>query len=636
MPLITLDAACLAFGHVPLLDRVDLALESGERVALVGRNGSGKSSLLRAIAGVQSLDSGTLRRQPGLRVALVVQEPDLRAEQTVFEAVAEGAGEVRNALLEFHALSHRLTAAPESAALERLHELQHTLEQGGGWRINSRIEAIITRLALDADALVGALSGGIRKRVALAQALAAEPEVLLLDEPTNHLDIPAIEWLEKLIADFAGCVLLVTHDRRFLDRVATRIIELDRGRLASFIGGYADYRRRKEDMLEAVAVADQRFDKLLAQEEAWIRRGIEARRTRDEGRVRRLERLRRERAARRERVGRVSFTLDEAERSGEMVVELNEVEKRFEGRVVIGKFSTRILRGDKVGLVGPNGCGKTTLLRLILGELEPDGGRVRRGARLAAAYFDQLREQLDDEATLVECVSQGSEFIEIGGERRHVIGYLGDFLFPPQRARAKVSSLSGGERNRLLLARLFTRPANLLVLDEPTNDLDIETLELLEALLQDYHGTLFVVSHDRAFLDNVVTQVIAFEGGGVVREHAGGYSDWERWRRAAVTAAEPQACAPRAPAPPRSVARPGLSYREARELDALPRKIGDLEEEQAGIARELADPALYREEAERVSALRRRYAEVEEELMRCLARWDELETRQKAAPGGAL
>jgi ATP-binding cassette subfamily F protein uup len=634
MPLATLERACLAFGHVPLLDRADLALERGERIALIGRNGSGKSSLLRVLAGAQPLDDGAVWRAPGLRVALVAQETELDPRHTVFEAVAQGAGPVFKLLLDHHRLSHELASGAAGDGLAALQRLQHELEHADGWRVHARIEAAIQRLGLDAEAKVETLSGGTRKRVALAQALAAEPDLLLLDEPTNHLDIASIEWLEGLIRGFAGCVLIVTHDRRFLDNVATRVIELDRGRLASFNGGYGEYRRRKEEMLHAESVAEARFDKLLAQEEAWIRKGIEARRTRNEGRVRRLEALRRERAARRERLGQVNLAVDEGARSGEMVVELHEVTKSFAGRTVIGGFSTRILRGDRVGLIGPNGCGKSTLLKLMIGELDPDNGRVRRGTRLAIAYFDQLRERLDEGATLVETISPGGEYVEVAGSRRHVIGYLGDFLFPPERARAKVSSLSGGERSRLLLARLFTRPANVLVLDEPTNDLDIETLELLEALLQEYAGTLFLVSHDRAFLDNVVTQVIAFEGGGVLREYAGGYSDWERQRQpmpAAEAATQPARKTAASPRPARAAAQAKLTFKEARELEALPQKISALEAEQAGITRALADPALYRDEPQRVQGLQRRYGEVEEELMQCLARWEALEARQRAA-----
>jgi ATP-binding cassette subfamily F protein uup len=632
MPLVTLDHACLAFGDVPLLDHVDLAIDAGERAALIGRNGSGKSSLLRVLAGTQALDSGTLWRKPELRVARMSQEPVLDPQQTIFEAVAAGAGAIHDTLLEFHAVSQRLAASADATLLDRLNDLQRRLESSDGWRIKSRIETLLTRFGLDADARVGGLSGGVRKRVALAQALAADPELLLLDEPTNHLDIEAIVWLEGLVANFAGGVLLVTHDRRFLGNVATRILELDRGLLRAFPGSFVDYQRRKEEMLNAEATANARFDKLLAQEEAWIRKGIEARRTRNEGRVRRLEALRRARAARRERLGRVTLNVDTGERSGQMVVELNDVSKRFEGGRVIEHFSTRVLRGDRIGLVGPNGSGKTTLLRILLGELAPDSGAVRHGARLAMAYFDQLREKLDEDATLTDAISPGSEFVEVAGERRHVIGYLGDFLFPPQRARAKVSSLSGGERNRLLLARLFARPANVLALDEPTNDLDIETLELLEALLQDYAGTLFVVSHDRAFLDNIVTQVIAFEGEGRLREYAGGYSDWERRRQAAVVERqEAVAKAPPARSSPRSAAREKLSYKEAQELQSLPERVSALESEQARITGELADPAVYRDAPERVKSLQARYSAIEEELMAHLARWETLEAKSGAS-----
>ncbi len=630
MPLLTLAGASLAFGDAPLLDDAELTLESGERVALIGRNGTGKTTLLKVIAGRQALDSGTLWRSPALRVGFVPQEPELSPEHTVFEAVAAGLGDVQATLIEYHALSHRLGEQPGAEELRRLQDLQHALEHADGWRLNSRIEALIHRLGLPEDARVGTLSGGVRKRVALAQALALEPELLLLDEPTNHLDISAIEWLEGLIRDYRGCVLLVTHDRRFLENVTTRILELDRGRLASFPGAYSEYQRRKEEALHAESVASARFDKLLAQEEVWIRKGIEARRTRNEGRVRRLEQLRRDRAARRERLGKVALDVAVGERSGEMVVEMFDVTKRFDAVPVIRDFSTRLLRGDKVGLVGPNGSGKTTLLKLILGELEPDSGRIRRGTRLNVAYFDQLREQFDDEATLVDTISQGAEYIDIGGSRKHVMSYLGDFLFPPARARAKVSALSGGERNRLLLARLFSRPANVLVLDEPTNDLDLETLELLEQLLQEYTGTLFLVSHDRAFLDNVVTQVIAFEGGGELREYVGGYSDWQRQRAAPepVRKETPKKDVPKeVAAPPRAVAAK-LSFKESRELEAMPDRIAALEQEQAAISAELADPTVYRDAPDRVQALRERYAAIEEELMSALARWEALEARR--------
>jgi ATP-binding cassette subfamily F protein uup len=634
VPLITLDQVSLAFGDAALLDRAEFVLEPGERVALIGRNGTGKTSLLKVIAGQHPPDDGTVWRSPDLRLAFVPQEPPLDAEHTVYEAVASGLGTVQQVLLDYHNAAHDV-AAGDAAALERLHELQHALEHADGWRVSSRLDALVDRFGLPADARVSELSGGLRKRVALARALAIEPEVLLLDEPTNHLDITVIEWLEGLLRDYRGGLLFVTHDRRFLDNVATRVIELDRGRLTSYAGSYAEYQRRKEEQLNAEAVANARFDKLLAQEETWIRKGVEARRTRNEGRVLRLERLRLERAARRDRVGQVSFAVGAGERSGEMVVELHGVSKRYGERAIIRDFSTRILRGDRIGLIGPNGSGKTTLLKLILGEIEPDSGRIRRGARIAVAYFDQLREQLDDNATLIDTISQGAEYIEIDGTRKHVMSYLGDFLFRPERARAKVSALSGGERNRLLLARLFSRPANVLVLDEPTNDLDIETLELLESLLQEYGGTLFLVSHDRAFLDNVVTQSIAFEGDGVLREYVGGYSDWVRQRRApevkasrdTKTAQAPQKSAPLARQKSGGSAK--LSFKETRELASLPETIAALEREQTDITAALADPEVYRDEPGRVQALQQRYTAIETELMENLARWEALEAKQK-------
>ncbi|HET7158430.1 MAG TPA: ATP-binding cassette domain-containing protein, partial [Burkholderiales bacterium] len=607
------------------------SLDAGERVALIGRNGSGKTSLLKVLAGERALDDGKLWRKPELRLAFVAQEPPLDLEHSVFEAVASGFGALQTTLIEYHKLTHGLTPMTTQAELDRMYELQHVLDHGDGWTINSRDEALIDRFALPADAFVRELSGGYRKRVALAQALAIEPEVLLLDEPTNHLDIAAIEWLQGLLKDYAGAVLFVTHDRRFLDEVATRVIELDRGVLASFPGSYADYQRRKEEMLNAESVANARFDKLLAQEEVWIRQGIKARRTRNEGRVLRLEGLRRERAARRERVGQVSFAVGQGERSGELVAELKDVSKSFGDKHIIRNFSTRILRGDKIGLIGPNGAGKSTLLKLILGELPPDTGTIRSGTRVEVAYFDQLREQLDDNAILIDTISQGAEYIEIGGARKHVMSYLGDFLFRPERARAKVSALSGGERNRLLLARLFSRPANVLVLDEPTNDLDIETLELLESLLLEYTGTLFLVSHDRAFLDNVVTQVIAFEGDGVLREYVGGYSDWERQRAAPESKSVQPAAATKSQSAPRAKDKSTrLSFKESRELEALPDAIAALEREQAQITSELADPTVYKDQPERLKTLQQRFEAIDIELKKSYARWEALEAKSAA------
>jgi ATP-binding cassette subfamily F protein uup len=636
MPLISLDRASLAFGDAPLLDRADLALDPGERVALIGRNGSGKTSLFKVLAGQQALDDGVVWRSPALRIAFVAQEPPLEPQHTVYEAIAAGLGDIQRILLDYHKLSHSLNDDSTPADLERLHELQHALEHADGWRITSRVDALIDKLGLPEDAIVGQLSGGMRKRVALAQALALEPEVLLLDEPTNHLDIAAIEWLQDLLKGYNGATLFITHDRRFLDEVATRVIELDRGRLVSFPGSYAAYQRRKEEMLHSESVANDRFDKLLAQEEVWIRKGVQARRTRNEGRVLRLEALRRERAARRNRAGQVEFAVAQGDRSGQMVAELTDVSKSFDPhKPLITGFTTRILRGDRIGLVGPNGAGKSTLLKIILGELAADSGKVRRGTNIEVAYFDQLREQLDEDATLIDTISQGAEYIEIGGSRKHVMSYLGDFLFRPERARAKVSALSGGERNRLLLARLFSRPANVLVLDEPTNDLDIETLELLESLLMDYDGTLFLVSHDRAFLDNVVTQVIAFEGGGVLREYVGGYSDWQRQRRAPAAKEESKAVPSKTAASPRDKPKAAkLSFKETRELESLPATIDALEREQAGITAQLADAGIYRDDPQKAKALQQRNAAIEQALIENFARWEALEAKQKATSAG--
>ena len=634
MPLIQLDKVSLAFGHVPLLDHADLVLEPGERVGLIGRNGTGKSSLLKVIAGIAQPDDGRVWRAPGMKLAYVPQEPELDPEHTVFEAVAEGLGDAHRLLLDYHDVAHAMGEADADmdALLARMHELQGALEAHDGWNLKARVETTLTRLALPEDARIGALSGGQKKRVALARALVMDPGVLLLDEPTNHLDLTAIEWLEGLLNEFAGSVLLITHDRRFLDNVANRILELDRGLLSGFPGNFSTYQVKKQEMLEVEAVHNEKFDKFLAQEEVWIRKGVEARRTRNEGRVLRLEALRRERAARRERSGTVNLNVDQGERSGKLVAELENVSKSFGERTVIRDFSTRVMRGDKIGLVGPNGAGKSTLLKLILGELAPDTGTVRLGTKLAVAYFDQFRTQLDEEATLADTISKGSDFIEIGGERKHVISYLEDFLFAPQRARSPVKSLSGGERNRLLLARLFTRPANVLVLDEPTNDLDIETLELLESLLQDYSGTVLLVSHDRTFLDNVVTQVIAFEGDGRLQEYAGGYDDYARAKAARDAAPEKKAEAPKKAAP-KPAARVKLRFNETRELEALPGKIEALEMEQGEIGAKLADADIYRNDPQGAKRLQERVNAIEEELLVALARWEVLEEKQKAAQG---
>ena len=633
MPHITLDNASLAFGHHALLAQASFQLDPGERVGLIGRNGAGKSSLLKAIAGTIKLDDGTVWRAPSVRVVYVPQEPELDNAHTVFEAVAEGLGSLQQTIIDYHQVTHDM-GMPDAnieALMERMQALQHEMDAQNGWVAQSRVETVLSRLKLDADVLVSTLSGGWRKRVALGRALVAEPEVLLLDEPTNHLDLEAIEWLEDLLLGFNGSVLFITHDRRFLDKLATRITELDRGNLTDFVGNFSQYQIKKEELLAVEETHAAKFDKFLAQEEVWIRQGIKARRTRNEGRVRRLEALRLDRAARRERQGNVKLNLDAGERSGKLVAELDKVYKSYGDKTLIKGFSTRILRGDKIGLLGPNGIGKSTLLKLILGDIEADSGDIQRGTKINVAYFDQMREQLDEEATLADTISPGSDFVEIGNERKHVISYLEDFLFPPQRSRSPVKSLSGGERNRLLLARLFARPANVLVLDEPTNDLDIDTLELLESLLQDYSGTLFLVSHDRAFLENTVTQVIAFEGQGKLTEFGGGYDDWLRFSQdRSSKATSPQKSSAVATAlntpTPTATTRKTLSFKEQRELETLPEEIEILEQEQSDIQTQLAQVDIYKQAPELAKALQERLSEIETLVMQKMERWEILES----------
>jgi ATP-binding cassette subfamily F protein uup len=633
MPHITLDNASLAFGHHPLLDKASFQLDPGERVGLIGRNGAGKSSLLKVIAGETKLDDGNVWRATSVRIVYVPQEPVLKPGHTVYEAVAEGLGDMQQVLVDYHAVTHSMGAADADidALMEKMQALQHELDAKDGWGMQAKVETVLSRLSLDADTKVDSLSGGWRKRVALGRALVADPEVLLLDEPTNHLDLEAIQWLEELLLNFNGGVLFITHDRRFLNRLATRIVELDRGKLTDFVGNYENYQIKKEELLAVEATHAAKFDKVLAQEEAWIRQGIKARRTRNEGRVRQLEKLRLERAARRERQGNVKLSLDAGERSGKLVAELDNVIKAYGDRTLINGFSTRILRGDRIGLLGPNGVGKTTLLKLILGELEADSGTIQRGTNMNVAYFDQMREALDEEATLADTISPGSDFVEIGNERKHVISYLEDFLFPPQRSRSPVKSLSGGERNRLLLARLFARPSNVLVLDEPTNDLDIDTLELLESLLQDFPGTLFLVSHDRAFLENTVTQVIAFEGNGQLTEFGGGYDDWLRFTeqrtKEGANAPKVKIETPK-PAATSAPTKTKLSYKDQLELDQLPEKIEALEIEQAAINATLADPEIYKTDLSKATALQIKLTELDEALMNALARWEELESKK--------
>jgi ATP-binding cassette subfamily F protein uup len=597
MTLLALQDAELAFGLHPLLDRASLVVQDDERIGLIGRNGTGKSSLLQALAGSLALDDGKLARRDGLAIALVEQEPTLPEASTLRESLA------------------------------RRGALAHIADERDRWRAEARLVEYLHRFGLDEAAVPASSSGGERKRAALALAFALQPHLLLLDEPTNHLDLDGIGLVEDLLQKRSGAAIVITHDRAFLDRVATRIVELDRGLLRSYPGTFAAYEARKADELAAEAVANRKFDRFWAQEEAWIRKGVEARRTRNEGRVRRLEALRGERAARRDRLGQVRLGLDAGERSGRLVAELEGVSKRFGDRVIVRDLSLRVMRGDRLGLIGPNGAGKSTLLRIILGTLEPDAGAVRRGTRLQVAYFDQMREALDPERTLIDTISPGSEWVETGGGRRHVLTYLGDFLFPPQRAQAPVKTLSGGERNRLLLARLFAQPANLLVMDEPTNDLDIESLELLEDTLQGYAGTLLLVSHDRRFLDNVVTQTLVAEGDGRWREYVGGYSDWLQQRPAPV-APTPADKPPRAVAPARAAAAPAprrLSNRERRELEALPAEIEALEHEQQALTARMCATDYHRQDVAAIRADRARAAELEHLLTARFERWSELD-----------
>jgi ATP-binding cassette subfamily F protein uup len=627
MALITLIDAQLAFGHVALLDKTGFSLESSERVGLIGRNGAGKSSLLKILGGMEKPDDGMVQFQQGLRIAFVAQEPLLNAEETVFTAVSAGLRD----------LIHLIDQYTHSQG--DLDTLQSAIEARDGWNWEQRVEETLHRLHLDGNALIGALSGGTKKRVALAQALVTQPDVLLLDEPTNHLDLDSIQWLEQLLIDFKGSVVAITHDRSFLDRVATRIVELDRGQLRSYPGNFKQYQVQKEEQLTQEAVIQAKADKLLAQEEIWIRKGVEARRTRAQGRITRLEGLRASRSARREALGRVKMDVASGLPSGKIVAELTDVSKTYGDKRIVSNFSATILRGDKVGLIGPNGAGKTTLLKMILGELQPDTGKVRQGANLQVAYFDQMRNALDLNATLEDFISPGSEWIEIGGKRQHVKSYLGDFLFSPARAHSPVRSLSGGERNRLLLARLFARPANVLVLDEPTNDLDIDTLELLEDLLQNYDGTVFLVSHDRTFLDNVVTSTIAHEGDGNWREYEGSVEDWlvqsarslaiQNTAKAAAgknLAAQP-VDKPLKPAPVPTAAPAKRSYKEQRELDALPGLIDALEKEQQALRAELADGTLYSQDPARATTLYARDSAIDDELLTAMERWEVLSSR---------
>jgi ATP-binding cassette subfamily F protein uup len=629
MPILKLDQASLHYGTQVLLDGVDFELRKGERIGLLGRNGTGKTTLLKVLAGAIALDGGERWLRQSIRTAYLDQDLPHADDQDAYDVVAHGLAGIGDLLARYH---HAIVEG-DLKALERA---QQDIEAQDGWRLQQRVEKIISRLALPGDARMATLSGGWRRRVALGQALVGEPDILLLDEPTNHLDIPAIEWLEQQLQSYEGTVVFVTHDRAFLQRVATSIIELDRGRLARWDGNYEDFLKFREQQLDAEEKENALFDKRLAEEEKWIRQGIKARRTRNEGRVRALKAMREERRSRREQAGRADFNIENADRSGKRVVELEGVGKRFGETVVLQDFSTLVKRGDRIGIVGANGAGKSTLLRLLLGEIEPDSGTVRMGTNLEIAYFDQLRSELDPEKDLIDNVCGGQEFIEVNGRKRHAISYLGSFLFAPDRVRMPVGALSGGEQNRAILARLFSKPANLLVLDEPTNDLDIETLELLEEILLGFDGTVLLVSHDRKFMDNVVTSILVMEGGGVVRDYVGGYGSWvEKGGRlfglddTSRDAGRPKKQASRKPTPSASLAETTkpekLSYMDQRELDSLPGLIEALEEKKARIEEKVADPGFYRQEQDAVKPVLDELAMVAQELEDAYTRWAELD-----------
>lgn len=629
MALIKFDNVSLAFGHVALLDAVEFQIDPGERVCLVGRNGTGKSTLMQILRGNTLPDDGSVWRQQNLRIAYLAQEVPADLSLSVFDVITAGLEGVGELLAAYHHVVLELEQDASPAVLDRLSELQGKLEAEDGWRLEQKVEDVITRLGLPADTPLSDLSGGMKRRVMLAQALVTEPDLLLLDEPTNHLDLAGIQWLEEFLLGWNGSVLFITHDRAFLQRLATRIVELDRGNISSWPGDYKNFLVKKEEALAIEADHNAKFDKRLAQEEVWIRQGIKARRTRNEGRVRALQALRREYSDRRKVQGKVNLKLETADRSGKLVVEVENASVGYEGNTIVRNFSTRIQRGDRIGIIGPNGAGKTTLLKLLLGELQPTEGTVQLGTKLEVAYFDQQRAVLDPELSVMDNLNSGSDTVTINGREKHVISYLQDFLFPAERVRSPVSSLSGGERNRLLLARLFTQPANLLVMDEPTNDLDVETLELLEELLGEYSGTLLLVSHDRAFLDNVVTRTLVFEGQGTVNDYVGGYDDWLRQRRqpnekaAAKTAKEksPEKAAAETP-----VKTKKLSYKEQRELDGLPAKMEALEGEQNELQEQVSATDFYQQDKEITAKILERLEKVGNEIELCFARWEELES----------
>ena len=624
----SLQQVRLALGGPMLLDGVTLQIEGSERVGLVGRNGAGKSTLMKIINGEITADAGDIIRSQGVRTASLSQEVPQDLSGTVFEVVAGGLGSMVDLLSEYRFVSSRLARGDDAGSISELERIQHLIESSGGWQMQQKVQTILSRLSLDSDASVAELSGGYKRRVLLARALVNEPDLLLLDEPTNHLDITSIGWLEEFLCEFRGAILFITHDRRFLQTLATRIVELDRGRLTDWPGDYAAYLMRRQAELNAEAAHKTLFDKKLAKEEAWIRQGIKARRTRNEGRVSALKEMRRERLARREQAGSAAMKLNEAERSGKLVLEAEGLGYGYEGHPLIRDFSTTIMRGDKIGIIGPNGSGKTLLLSILLGSLEPQAGLVRRGTKLEIAYFDQHRAQLVDDKSVIDNVAEGSEYVIVNGKTRHIIGYLEDFLFPAERARMPVSVLSGGERNRALLAKLFTKPSNVLVMDEPTNDLDTDTLELLEEMLMEYDGTVLLVSHDREFLNNVVTSTIVFEGAGEVSEYVGGYDDWLRQRGSISSVLKEKAAKQGKPRSQRERPRT-LTFKEIKEIECLPALIESLEAERAGLYATLADPDFYRKHSVSLPAAKARIEKLEKEIASSYERWEILDSIPK-------
>ena len=634
MALVSIQNVRIAFGGPELIDGVTLQIERRERICLVGRNGTGKSTLLKIIGNEVSPDSGEVIREQGVRIASLDQEVPQQLSGTVFDVVSKGLGSLVGLLSEYHTVSSRLGHGHDTADLMAdLERIQHQIESSGGWQMQQRVDTVLSRLSLDPDASVADLSGGYKRKVLLAQALVNEPDLLLLDEPTNHLDIESISWLEEFLLSFSGSILFITHDRRFLQTLATRIIELDRGRLTDWPGDYATYVAKRQSELDAEATHRALFDKKLDKEEAWIRQGIKARRTRNEGRVRALRELRKQRLARRELIGSASMKLNEAERSGRQVIEAKKIGHTYVDRTLIRNFSITILRGDKIGIIGPNGSGKTTLLNILLGSLDPLRGSVRRGTNLQIAYFDQHRAQLDDDKSVIENVGDGFEHVTVNGKSRHIMGYLEDFLFPSERARSPVKVLSGGERNRALLAKIFTKPSNLLVMDEPTNDLDMDTLDLLEEMLVEYEGTVLIVSHDREFLNNVVTSTIVFEGNGDVKEYVGGYDDWLRQRNPALQEDKDQRDKTDGLEKLRTQRerQRTLSFREKKDLEEMPGRIESLETERDRLYASLADPAFYRQDRNNIPASKARIEELEKDITAAYERWDLLETIQKAS-----